>query len=456
MNEYRILIVDDEKNQRQLLSGFLKKKGYVLFEADNGKTALELVREEQIDLLLSDMRMPGLGGLELLEAVRQENPLIEVIMITAYGTVETAVKAMQKGAYTFISKPVNLESLALNVERALEHKTLAMENRELRARIESSPVSEMVATSRKMREVLGIAARVASSKASVLIQGESGTGKELVARAIHDSGNRKEKPFVAVNIAAIPETLLASELFGHEKGSFTGASSRHIGRFERASSGTLFIDEVSEIPLSTQVKLLRVLQEGQIERVGGNSTINVDVRLIAATNQNLNDLVKEGAFREDLFYRLNVVRIDIPPLRARKADIPPLVEHFVARYTKMNGINLDGVDPSAMDMLMKYSWPGNVRELENAIESAVVLCRGNRITPRDLPQNLRKYQTDEMTLLSPTDDPSKPLLERLENLEKYEVLRALEKTRGNRSKAARLLGMSEKNIRDRLKRWEII
>ncbi len=452
MRGHSILIADDEQTQRKLLSGFLAKRGFEILEVDNGIDALELIRDQQVDLLLSDMRMPGLGGLELLEAARKVNPLIEVIVITAFGTVETAVEAMEKGAFTFISKPLNLETLVAHVDRALERKVLFEENRELRAQMGKSPITDMIASSQKMREVLGVVSRVADSKATVLIHGESGTGKELVAKAIHESGQRNKNPFVAINVAAIPETLLESELFGHEKGSFTGASSRHLGRFERSSGGTMFIDEVGDMPLSAQVKLLRVLQEGQIERVGGSTTINVDVRLIAATNADLEKLIGEGKFREDLFYRLNVVKIEIPPLRDRKADIPPLIEHFIKRFMQLNGRELEGVDKLAMDLMMKHSWPGNVRELENAIESAVVLCRNRWIKDSDLPAAIRGESTHKNYF---DDDPSKPLLERVEQFEKSEVIKAIEATDGNRSEAARKLGMSEKNVRDRLKRWNI-
>jgi DNA-binding NtrC family response regulator len=456
MSSYNILVTDDEAPQRKTLSGFLGKQGYGVFQAENGSKGLEFINRESVDLLLTDMNMPGLNGIELLQKVKEVNPLVEVIVMTAYGTIESAVEAMQKGAFTFVTKPIDLASLSLHIERALERKQLYEENQELKARLGQSDVAGMIVQSEEMREVLGLVARVAQSKASVLILGESGTGKELVAKAIHSASPRKNKRFVPVNIAAIPETLVESELFGHEKGSFTGASTRHIGRFEQAKEGTLFIDEVGEMSLNSQVKLLRVLQEGRIERVGSEASIDINVRVITATHNNLDESIGDGSFREDLFYRLNVVRITIPPLRRRKADIPPLVEHFLKKYSRINEKEVDAIDNSAMDMLMKYSWPGNVRELENAIESAVVLCRTDLIKSKDLPPTVRSEINIKSSGCYPGDNPDLPLQQRLEGLEKFEVLRVLEVVGNNRSEAARQLGMSEKNIRDRLKRWEVL
>lgn len=453
MKGHRILIADDEQAQREMLAGFLRKRGYEVLHAGDGGKALEIVKQESVDLVLSDLRMPEMSGIELLKGVREINPLIEVIVLTAYGTIDSAVDAMQKGAFTFVSKPVDLASLEMHIQRALERKILQEENRELRARTGDTPVRGVIAQSDEMREVLGLVARVAPSRASVLILGQSGTGKELIARAIHEASTRNEKPFVAVNIAAIPESLIESELFGHEKGAFTGAASRHLGRFERASGGTLFIDEIGDMPLPSQVKLLRVLQSQEIERVGGETAIPIDVRVVAATHRNLEEEIREQRFREDLFYRLNVVRIAIPPLRSRKADIPPLVKHFVQRFSRINNREIEDVDARAMDLLMKHTWPGNTRELENAVESAVVLCRGGIITQEDLPPNVRGEVSVDGRGCFPGDDPELPLPQRLENFEKHEVLRAIEEAGGNRSEAARILGMSEKNIRDRLKRW---
>ena len=455
MSAYRILIADDEESQRLTLAGFLRKKGYETLDAASGDEAYKVAQREPLDLVLTDLRMPGLSGIELLQKVHEANPEVQVIVMTAYGTVETAVEAMAAGAYTFVQKPVDLSTLALHVERALERKLLAEENRELRARMGESDGGKtgLIAASEEMREVLGLVARAAPSRASVMVLGESGTGKEQVARAIHLGSPRAAKPFVAVNIAAIPETLLESELFGHEKGSFTGASERHIGLFERASGGTLFIDEVGDMPPHGQVKLLRVLQEATIERVGGNGSIEVDVRIVAATHQKLDALIQEKTFREDLFYRLNVVRIEIPPLRQRKADIPPLIEHFVKRFGTINGKQVKGFDRDALDAVMKYSWPGNVRELENAVESAVVLARGETIGIRDLPNHVRGGNGASGAGAF-HDDDSLSLPDRVEAFERSIIHRILEEVGGNQSEAARRLGVSEKAIRYRLKRWE--
>jgi DNA-binding NtrC family response regulator len=455
MNDFTILLADDDQPQREMLSGSLKNQGYNVFEAGNGIEALEIIKSETVDLLLTDLRMPELDGVELLKEVHQLNPLLEVIVMTAFGTVEVAVEAMQNGAYNFITKPVDLVSLKIQIERALEHKLLKEEVIELKARSGETTSKNLIAKSEEMREVLGVVARVASSKASVLILGESGTGKEMIARAIHDGSPRSDKPFVAVNIAAIPETLIESELFGHEKGSFTGAATRHIGRFERASGGTLFIDEIGDMPLQSQVKLLRVLQEGKIERVGGDTQIPINIRVVAATHRNLDVQIKEGEFREDLFYRLNVVRLTIPPLRERKTDIPSLVEHFIKRYSRINEKEVLNIDPKALDSLMKYSWPGNVRELENCVESALVLTRNNIIGYKDLPMTVRNESAVSEGECFPGDDKTIPLPQRIDNFEKYVILSTLEESGGNRTETARRLGMSDKNIRDRLKRWGI-
>jgi DNA-binding NtrC family response regulator len=453
MEGFTLLVADDDAPQREMLADTLEMDGYTLLQAADGEAALEQVRRHGVDLLLTDLRMPGLNGVELLREVRQLNPLVQVIVMSAFGSIETAVEAMQQGAYNFIPKPVELPGLRLQIQRALEVRQLQDELRELRARTADSAGGEMIARSDEMRELLGLVARVAPSRASVLILGESGTGKEMVARAIHEASNRSNKAFVAVNIAAIPETLIESELFGHEKGAFTGASSSHAGRFERADGGTLFIDEIGDMPLHSQVKLLRVLQEGTVERVGSESPLPVDVRVIAATHRDLDQAIADGDFREDLFYRLNVVRLSLPPLRRRKSDILPLVEHFIERYARLNEKAVTGVSREALDLLMKHAWPGNVRELENAIEGAVVLTRNNLIGLRDLPASIGGERPMKAGSCFPGDDESLPLLERIERFEKHFVLKALEESGGNKTEAARLLRMSDKNIRDRLKRW---
>jgi DNA-binding NtrC family response regulator len=453
MSEFTIVLADDDQPQRDMLAGSLEMFGYNILQAANGHEALKLIQDESVDLLLSDLRMPEMDGLELLKEVQALNPLVTVIMMTAFGTVETAVEAMQVGAFNFITKPIDLSSLKVLVERALEYKLLREEVQDLRLRTGEAGFGQIIAKSEKMREVLSLVSRVASSRASVLILGESGTGKEVIARALHSASNRQDKPFVAVNIAAIPETLIESELFGHEKGAFTGAAGTHAGRFEKADKGTLFIDEIGDMPLHSQVKLLRVLQEGTFERVGGESPLNTDVRVVAATHRDLDAEIRTGGFREDLFYRLNVVRISIPPLRERKSDIPALVEHFIERYSNLNDKQVKDIDTDATDLLMKYSWPGNVRELENAIESAVVLARSSRIGTRDLPARLLGITRIEKGECFPGDDHAMPLPERVEMFEKHFVLKALEESGGNKAEAARRLKMSDKNIRDRLKRW---
>ncbi len=455
MNQPRVLLTEDEAPQREMLAGSLAQHGYEVLQAQNGEEALAIIRGEEVDLLLTDLRMPGMDGLQLLTEVKQLNPLLEVIVMTAFGSIETAVTAMQQGAFTFLTKPVDITSLHAQAERALAWKRLKEENRELKTRLGELPEAGIIAQSQEMRQVLNLVARVAAARATVLILGESGTGKEVIARAIHAASERKAGAFVAVNIAAIPENLLESELFGHEKGAFTGAVAQHRGRFERADSGTLFIDEIGDLPLPAQVKLLRVLQDGEIERVGGTAPLPVDVRVVAATHRDLDAEVQAGNFREDLFYRLNVVRIVIPPLRGRKLDVKPLADHFLAKFASLNGKEVTGIESAALDLLMKHWWPGNVRELENAIESAVVLCRSNLITPDDLPETVRGESGISTAQRFPGDDAALPLPERLERFEKYELLKVLEETGGNKSEAARRLGISDKNVRDRLKRWGI-
>ncbi len=452
-----VLLADDEKLQRETLAGFLRGAGYRVLEASDGREALEAARRETVDLVLTDLRMPELDGHGLLRELKGMNPSVAVIVMTAYGTVESAVEAMQAGAFSYLTKPVDLKELALLLDRAQELRELVRENRRLRERLGEIEEAELVARTPEMREVLGVVSRAAPTKASVLITGESGTGKELIARALHGASPRHAGPFVAVNLAAIPEALVESELFGHEKGAFTGAAERRIGRFERADGGTLFIDEVGDMPASAQVKLLRVLQEHRIERVGGGRPIPVDIRVAAATHQPLEELVRGGRFREDLYYRLNVIRLKLPPLRARREDIPELLEHFLGKCRDAIGKEVRGFDRRALDLLMKYRWPGNIRELANAVESAVVLARRTLISAGDLPEEIRHAggaagPTDDT---GDRDEAATPLRERLESFEKAAVLKALEDCGGNRSKAARRLGLSEKNIRDRLKRWQL-
>ena len=380
-------MVEDGHSQREILRDFLRDEGHDVSEAESGEKALKQLRENYFDLLLVDYKMPGMDGMELLKGVKRINPEVDVIMMTAYGTVETAVQAMKAGAVDYVTKPIELDELLILIDRISERRILLKENEILRDELRRGGVTanDIIFRSTTMDEVINLAGRVATSKATVLIQGESGTGKELVARLLHALSPRSQKPMTVVNCAALPESLLESELFGHEKGAFTGATQRRVGRFEEADGGSLFLDEIGELPLPVQVKLLRFLQEREFERLGGNRTLHSDVRIISATNRDLKTKIGESAFREDLFYRLNVVAITIPPLRERKEDLSPLIDHFLRRFSTQNEKEIEGVLPEAKDLLLKYDYPGNVRELENIIERAVVIARGSLISTRDLP-----------------------------------------------------------------------
>jgi len=446
-----ILVVEDGQSQREMLRDFLNEKGYDVSEAGQGDEAIDRLGREYVDLLLVDYKMPGMNGMELLGRVKQINPEIDVIMMTAYGTVETAVAAMKAGAADYITKPIELDELLILIDRISERRTLRKENKILRDELGRKGVTakDIVFQSAAMNEVVNLAGRVADSRATVLIQGESGTGKELMARLIHALSPRSERPMTVVNCAALPETLLESELFGHEKGAFTGASQRRIGRFEEADGGTLFLDEIGELSQTTQVKLLRFLQNREFQRIGDNRNLQSDVRVISATNRDLGSLIKEGAFREDLFYRLNVVAITIPPLRERKGDIPPLMDHFLRRFATQNNRPIEGFSPEARDLLLKYDYPGNVRELENIIERAVVIARGTLISIKDLPfqreeeRPANKYQGDRRMSLNAS----------VEKLEREMIREALDQAGNNQTRAADLLGIGERTLRYKLKKY---
>jgi DNA-binding NtrC family response regulator len=449
MTNETILVVDDESSQRQILAGYLKQKGYEVLEAGSGNKGIELAKNNQVDIVLTDYKMPDKTGIEVLKEIKIFNPEIAIVIVTAFGTIEDAVKAMKEGAYDYLTKPIDLDEVDLLVKRMIERQQLISENRLLKEQLSDRyKLSGIISASKKMEEVLSLGARVAESKASVLIRGESGTGKELLAKAIHFASPRKDKPFIAVNCAALNENLLESELFGHEKGAFTGADKQRAGRFETADGGTLFLDEIGDLPLSTQVKLLRVLQEQIFERVGSSKSITVDVRIIAATNRNIHQLIAEGKFRDDLFYRLNVVSIEIPPLRERREDIKPLVEFYIGKFSKEIKSGKVSLSKEAIDALMKYDYPGNVRELENIVHRAVVLSRGGIITADDV-------FADSMPLKNEHELPSGnlDLNEQVERLEKKLVMKALDQTGGNQSQAAKLLGISERNLRYRLNKW---
>ena len=442
--EARILVVDDDPSQRELLAGCLRDMGAEVVEAADGRQALVELETGAFDLLLTDQRMPGIDGHELLRRVRALDPGIGVILVTAYGTVEQAVACLKDGAADYLLKPVDLDELEIVIARRLEEVQLQRENRQLRQRLgEIESIPGIITAGGPMAEVLSTAARAAPAEVPVLLLGESGTGKEVLARAIHQASGRSGGPFVAVNAAALSPTLLESELFGHEKGAFTGADRQRIGRFEAAAGGTLFLDEVGELAPEIQVKLLRVLQEKEIERVGSSRPLPVDVRLIAATNSDVVRAVREGAFREDFYYRLAVVTIELPPLRCRRADIPLLVDHFLERYAPA-GQPPRRLSREAMSALVRYDFPGNVRELENIIQRALVLARGSQITTADLPPTV--------AAAAPAIDEVEggTLPERVAALERRAIEQALAETEGNQSRAAALLGISERALRYKL------
>ncbi len=450
-----LLVIDDEKIQRDSLTGFLEHIGHNVISAETGQKGLEMLEKSSIHVVISDFRMPGLDGLKVVEEVKKINPAILVILITAFGDVELAVNVMKAGAYDFLTKPIDLDQLEVILSRAEEQFYMSEENKMFREKLhQNASFNDIVSASSQMENVLNLCARVASGTSSVLIIGETGVGKELIARAVHFASPRKNKPFIAVNCSALNEHLLESELFGHEKGAFTGAVNAHAGRFEVAHGGTLFFDEIGDMPLSVQVKLLRALQEHVIERVGSTQLINVDVRVITATHRNLEDLIEENKFRRDLFYRINVVPIHIPPLRERREDILVLAEAFLEKYSKENHREVKGFNTDAIELLMRYNYPGNVRELENAVERAVLLTRSEYIEPKDLPDSIlnsiSNFSGDFITLPVNGKMP-----EMVEQLERQMLLSALEKFNGNQSRAANKLGISEKSVRDRMKKWNI-
>ncbi len=439
-----ILVVDDEAGIRESLQKILEREGFTVTVTDSGAEALDKVRSERIDLILSDIMMPKMSGIELLRAVKAISPAIEVLMMTAFGTVENAVECMREGAYDFIPKPLKRAVVVGSVQRALERQGLLRENRTLREAVAATADSEIVGSSVALKATLEMLAQAAPSQATILLVGESGTGKELLARRVHKLSDRSSGPYVAVNCGALPEGLLESELFGHEKGAFTGAAARREGRFERASGGTIVLDEIGETTPAVQVRLLRVLQEGEIERVGGNDTLKVDVRVIAATNRNLEDDVREGRFREDLYYRLNVIRVAVPPLRHRYGDVPLLAQHFLTKFATKNKKSLRGFSEAALKALDGHSWPGNVRELENTIERAVVLAKSEVIGVDDLPESVRTASStsrrdDSKGLYVPFGTP-------LEDIERRLIKETLERCGGDKNTAARLLGIATRTI----------
>ncbi len=437
-----VLIVDDQESIRHALSKMLTKEGYEVLLAKEGDEALETLRKRKVNVILSDLKMPKMDGVQLLKTSKLIRPEVEVILITAHGTIEKAVSAMKDGAYDFITKPFKKIVIANMVKKAVEKQALVVENRSLHEQLERcghDRGADIIGQSDVIRNVIKLAEQVAPSQASILIQGESGTGKEAIASLIHKIGPRADQPFIKVSCAALPETLLESELFGYEKGAFTGAVGQKEGRFELADEGTLFLDEIGEITPALQVKLLRVLQEGEFERVGGTKVLRCNVRIISATNINLTTAIKQKRFREDLYYRLNVIAIDIPPLRERKEDIPLLVSHFLKIYQEKNNKAIDGIAEDVLDILTDYTWPGNVRELKNVIERAVVLTQGRVISQDDLPGNIFKNRSEDRKLTIPFGMP-------LREIEKKIIIETLKRTKGDKEITANLLGITPRTI----------
>jgi len=441
--KFNILIIDDEKNIREGLAESMELEGYNPILAKDGKEGLERISRGDIDLVITDLRMPLVSGEEVLEQVNAQSPGLPVIVLTGHGSIDSAVDAMRNGAYDFLTKPLNLDRLGLIVKRALQNRQLVLQHRELQHELESKQTFEsIIGKSAEMQKVFDMVRRVADSKASVLITGESGVGKELIANALHNLSSRKDKPLIKVHCAALTESLLESELFGHEKGAFTGAISRKRGRFELAHGGSIFLDEIGEIDQNIQIKLLRVLQEKEFERVGGEETIQVDSRVIAATNKDLVEQIKKKQFREDLYYRLNVVHIHLPPLRERKDDIPLMVTQFLQEFAEENNKNIIGIDAKARRLLYSYDWPGNIRQLRNCIESAVVMSQGDTIQVEDLPPTIAESRGENSVHI--------PLGITMAEAEKVIILENLAFFKGNKSKTADSLGIGRKTIHRKL------
>ncbi|RKY96660.1 MAG: hypothetical protein DRQ06_00870 [Candidatus Hydrothermota bacterium] len=444
----RILIVDDEASVGQFLSIMLEREGYKVEAVLSGKEALEKIAENPPQVVLADLRMPEMDGIELLTRIKEEDPRIAVVIMTAYGSLESAVEAMRKGAFDYVMKPFQIEEIKLVIKRAIEERKLREENLELKRRVKQYELKEIVGKNEKFQRVLELAKKVAPTDSTVLIRGESGTGKELIAKAIHNMSPRANNPFIAINMAALPEELLESELFGYTKGAFTGATKNKEGLFKAAEGGTILLDEISEASPRIQVKILRALQEKEITPVGSTKTIKVDVRIIASTNADLEKMVAEGRFREDLYYRLNVVYIHLPPLRERKDDIPLLTNHFLKKYTSLYNLPPKKISDETMKILLEYSWPGNVRELENAIERAVILSEGDVIKPADLPEKIR----DRFSVGGVSDQVSLSGLT-LEELERRYILQVLDETGWNKNRAAQILGIDPSTLYRKLQRY---
>ncbi len=447
----KILIVDDDAGHRIMIKVTLLERGYEIFEASDGSEAVAMVEKRFFDLIMLDLKMKNMDGVEALKRIKKISPAIPVLIMTAYASVQTAIEALKLGAIDYLMKPLDIEKVIQTIDKVLNSQTLKIDDKIFKERVDREfDFSSIIGKSKKMRDIFETIALTAPSDATILILGESGSGKELVAEAIHKNSLRKDKPFIKVNCAALAENLLESELFGHEKGAFTGAHSKREGRFEQANNGTLFLDEIGDMSVSTQAKILRALQEGEFERLGGNKTIKVNVRIIAATNKNLEEEVEKGRFRKDLFFRLSVVPIDLPPLRERREDLPLLADYFLKKYAKKNNRLIKGFVPSAIDMLLRYQWPGNVRELENVIERAVIISREDMITPDALPNALKNNADGEV------DDAFDNLAGRLiKDVEKELIIKTLEQTNHNITQAAKLLGITRRGLQYKLKELQI-
>jgi two-component system response regulator PilR (NtrC family) len=458
MSQASVLVVEDNDLERNITAETLREEGFVVEEAAVGKRALEILGSSRFDVILTDLMMPGMSGEELLAQVRAVHPASQVVVLTAHGTIDSAVKAMKNGAFYYLTKPTDRETLVMTVGKAAELSNLQQENQLLRTRLEGKfEIEGVVGQHPTILEVVRIVRKVAPSNSTVLIQGESGTGKEVIARAIHRLSPRATRPFVAINCSAIPDALIENELFGHERGAFTGATERKVGLIESADKSTLFLDEIADLGVGVQAKILRVLQEREIRRVGGNESFRVDVRLLAATNRNLAEEVAEERFREDLYYRVNVVTITLPPLRDRRSDLPLLVEHTLARFARMASAKPKEVSREAMEILLDYSWPGNVRQLESAIERASLLCEGDRIMPRDLPEEVVSRKTHARERGGGRPDrfelPSEGI--NFENFERDLILQSMERADWVIAKAAKMLGMSYRTLQYRLDKFAI-
>lgn len=444
----KILIVDDEAVMRDTMSDWLKEKKYGVVSVSNGREAIEKVKSESFNVAFVDMKMPGLDGIEVLRAIKKINPEISGIIMTAYATIETAIRAMKEGAYDYLVKPFSLDEVELIVKKIVEYQELVAENILLRQQLEERYIlKNIIGKSPQMKEILELVENIAETNTTVLIQGASGTGKEIIARVIHQKSRRRTKPFIAANCAAIPRELLESELFGHEKGAFTGATYSKKGRFELANGGTLFLDEVGEMSLNSQINLLRVLQEREFRKVGGSELIKIDVRIISSSNKDLEQAVKEETFREDLFYRLNVITIYLPKLKDRKEDIPLLVDHLLTKYGLESGRGKKSMSPQAMDLLMKYDWPGNVRELENIIERLVILCKEKVIKPEYLPDVIKKEPRIEHGIFTPNKS--------LEEIEKQHIYNVLKENNWNKSKSAKILGIERMTLYYKINKYNL-